>query len=261
MSIITLISDWQNDDFYTGSVKGRLYSLCKGVNVIEITNKLPHNNITFAGFILKHCISTFPDGTIHIVAVKAACNKKNRFLIANYHNHIVLCADNGIIGLLNEEKPDSLYCIDNKYINNQEAFTFPELNLFTIIAGEIHKGIELSQIGSPTTLYEKPSTLLPYIQPSRIYGTVIYVDSYGNLISNVDRQTFERIGTNREFSIYLNSELEKIEKINKHYFETASGELLAIFNSLGLLEIAMRDGNISQLLQLRVNTSIRIDFK
>ena len=94
-----------------------------------------------------------------------------------------------------------------------------------------------------------------------ITGAVIYIDSFRNAITNITKDLFDRIGEGRAFEIYPQNNYYKITRLNDFYHETAPGEILAIFNSVGLLEIAINKGNAAELLNLSVNSSIRVKFK
>jgi len=93
-----------------------------------------------------------------------------------------------------------------------------------------------------------------------IIGSVVYIDSYSNAITNITADLFYRIGNKRKFQIFVQSNTNKITKINKTYNETTEGELLALFNSLDLLEIAMNGGPAAQILSLDLDSTVRIRF-
>ena len=102
--------------------------------------------------------------------------------------------------------------------------------------------------------------LLASINESVIAGSVIYIDSYQNAITNISRELFEKIGKGRPFEILVQSYHYKINRINKTYNETSDGELLAIFNSVGLLEIAINRGKVAELLNIGLHSNIRVKF-
>ena len=99
------------------------------------------------------------------------------------------------------------------------------------------------------------------MEDKSITGSIIYIDSFMNAISNITRELFERVRKGREFEIYVQSKHYKITSINNFYHESTVGELLAIFNSAGLLEIAINNGSAARLLNLEINSTIRVEFK
>jgi S-adenosylmethionine hydrolase len=118
----------------------------------------------------------------------------------------------------------------------------------------------MENLGTLHKNLNKQVPMLPTIDESLINGSVVYIDSFRNAITNIPRELFEKIGKNRPFDIFIQSNHYKINKINKTYNETSAGELLALFNSLNLLEIAISSGNVADLLNLNINSIIRIKF-
>ena len=131
--------------------------------------------------------------------------------------------------------------------------SFPGLSVFSKVACEIIKKTPLKNIGEPVSDYSKQIPLRATIEDNSITGTVIYIDSYGDAITNISRELFERIGKGRAFEIYVQSKHYKITELNTYYSETTEGDLLALFNSVGLLEIAIRNGSAKELLNLNTD--------
>ena len=123
------------------------------------------------------------------------------------------------------------------------------------------RGEKISDLGNQVNNYEKRIPLRATIEETGITGSIIYIDSYQNAITNITKDLFERIGKNRVFEILVQSNYYKLNKINRTYGETSVGEILALFNSLNLLEIAINNGNAAELLNLTVGSTIRINFK
>jgi S-adenosyl-L-methionine hydrolase (adenosine-forming) len=255
MAIVTLTSDWNKDDYYTASIKGKILSRCPGTTIIDITNQVPAFNISLAAFQLKHSFIHFPENTIHIIAVNNTSNEKSTFIALKYHNQFFVSYNNGMFGLLLDYEPDEMVIIDHK-----ESGTFPELIVFAEAACELIESQNLSTLGSRCNELYKQIPVRPAIDESVINGSIIYIDSYKNAISNINREIFERIGKGRSFEIYVQSNHHHIDRLNSAYNESSPGELMALFNSFGLLEIAINGGNASNLLNLSLNSSIRVKF-
>ena len=255
MPTITLISDWQNDDYYISSVKGRILGEIPGAGIVDITHRIQHFSIAQAAFILRSSYRSFPDGTVHIIGVNSEANEKHPYVAVRYRNHFFICADNGIFGLMFEDEPEEIIIL-----NEKEISSFPELSLFVPAAAHICAGKPLFELGRKTDHLNRPTHLLPAFDNNSINGSVVYIDSYNNIITNITRELFEKVAKGRYFEIYPQSNHYKITRINKRYNETTPGEILALFNSLGLLEIAMNQGNIAELLSLNISSTIRIKF-
>ena len=257
MQIITLTSDWNKNDFYLASIKGLILSLCPDVTVVDISHQIQSFNTLQAAFVLKNSFKNFPDGTIHIVAVNSEADKEKPLVLVKALKHYFISCDNGIFGLLLDEPPEKIIKINTK--SSQDS-PFAAYNVFSKVACDLVKGKKMEVLGASYNNLTKQVPMLPTIDESLINGSVVYIDSFRNAITNIPKELFEKIGKKRPFDIFIQSNHYKINKINKSYNETSAGEILALFNSLNLLEIAINHGNIADLLNLNINSIIRIKF-
>jgi hypothetical protein len=256
MPIVTLISDWAKDDYYSASVKGKILDICPHAVVVDISNQVPAFNIALAAFMLKNSYKNFPGGSIHIIAVHYEGKEKSSLIGMKVHEHYFISYDNGIFGLLLEEEAQEVVLL-----SGDTESIFPELDVFAVAAGKLLLGKSLSELGTPCEILCKQVPMLPAIDHSLITGSVIYIDSYRNAITNISRDLFEQIGHGRPFEIFVQSNHNRINQISRRYGETSRGELLGLFNSVNLLEIAINGGNAADLLNISLNSSVRIKFK
>lgn len=257
MPIITLTTDWNKEDFYIGAVKGSIYSGCDHVNVVDITHQIKSFNIFQAAFILKNCYRFYPKGTVHIIGVKTEMLHDQPFIVAKCNDQYFLGTDNGVFSLLfkDEEKPEFFL------LNDIAPTSFPALDVFSGVACKIINGDSLDRLGTKTEKINKRVPLRATIEDNVISGSIVYIDSFQNAITNVSKDLFERVVKDKPFKIFVQSNHYMISKINQSYHETSVGEILALFNSLNLLEIAINGGNAAELLNLDINSSIRIKFQ
>ena len=257
MNFITLISDWNSADYYIGAIKGRILSQCPQATVIDVNHQVPSYSITQAAFVLKNSYKNFPEGSIHLVAVNSEATKDKPIIILKYDKHFFIGADNGIFHLLMEGVPEKIIEIKNQ----QHAGSFPELEIFANAAANLANGKSMDELGKPREKVFKQLPILAAFEDSVITGKVIYIDSFQNVITNVTKELFEQVGKKRPFTIYVQSKGNKISKINQSYNETSEGELLALFNSGGYLEIAIRHGKAAELFNLTTSSTIRVEFE
>lgn len=279
MSIVTLTTDWRQNDFYVGAVKGTILSLAPGASVVDLNHQIPPFNISMAAFVVKNAYNFFPEGTVHIIDVSSEPSDNEGFIALKVNGHYFICANNGITGLLFQDEPEMAIKIEKfenpdsktnlENIAEQENPEFQSTSLITTFAGlsvlapaaaHLASGKSIEQLGPLVTDLIKQVPLRPAIDESVISGSIIYIDSYQNTITNITRELFERIGKGRSFEILVQSNYYKVKKLNKFYNETSPGELLALFNSLGLLEIAIYRGNAAELLNLGINSTVRVKF-
>lgn len=254
MPVITLTTEWRPDDIFHGILKGKLCTLCPGVTIIDNATSVPVLNISHASFVIRNTYSNYPPGTIHIICIHSEANKDNDFLVVKARGHYFIGTDNGIFNLILNSDPDDVIRIYNKEVND-------ELDVFARAAADIVSGKKLSEIGRPDKKITERVPLRATIDKDVIIGSIIFIDSYGNAISNITREVFYRVFEGKKYRILIQSNKNHTEIISRKYSDVPVGELLARFNSLDLLEIAINGANVTELLSLTVGTSVRVDQK
>ncbi len=253
MSIVTLISDWHWNDFYLSAIKGKLQTLIPGVNVIDIAHQIRPFDYIRAAFILKHAYPHYPEGTVHIICLNSEEKKDSPHIAINFRGQYFIGADNEIFGLIFDDEPEI-----KVYLEHSAQTTFPELDVFVYAAAHIISGGNLNELGNPYIKLKRPTPILPFEDTNTIIGHVIYIDSYGNLITNITRNFFYEHIQKQKFEILLKKRFYSITRISKNYNDIHDMELVAIFNSLNLLEIAYVYGNAAELLNIRTKEEILI---
>jgi S-adenosylmethionine hydrolase len=252
MAVITLTTEWRPDDIYNGIIKGKLCSLCPGATVIDNASNITPFNISHASFIIRNTFENYPKGSVHIICVHSEAQKGEGYLIIKARGHFFIGTDNGIFNLILNSDPDEIVRIESDGINN-------ELEIFARAASGLLAGKQPSQLGTPLNNISESLPLRATIDADVIIGSIIFIDSYGNAISNITREIFYRVFENREFRIYIQSNKNYTEHISKAYGDAPAGDLLARFNSLDLLEISINGANVSELLSIEIGSTVRID--
>ncbi|MDO5510674.1 MAG: SAM-dependent chlorinase/fluorinase [Weeksellaceae bacterium] len=274
MKIITLTTDFGTKDYAAASVKGAIYTQCPEAKVVDITHDISPFNLFEAAYIVRIAHQNFPPGTIHLVGVDAVPHPHKQLLVAQHANHYFICADNGILSLLfQDSNPDQLFEIT---INPSGMLTnFPTRDIMVPVACHLAKGGVMSIIGRPRTEFEKLNSLQPKITDNQnvIVGSVIYFDNFGNVITNINRKLFDRIGKGRAFSInvrnksfdhLVNRYIDVVKDFNQESFYYGNG--MALFNAAGFLEIALyksdpnTSGSTKSLYGLNMGDNISINF-
>lgn len=253
MPVITLTTEWKPDDIYQGIIKGKLCSLCPGATIIDNACSIPAFNIAHASFVIRNTYKNYPDGTIHIICVHSEAVKEKEYLIVRYRDHYFIGTDNGIFNLILNSEPDEIIKIDNH--DNSD-----ELDIFAKTAAGIASGKKPEEMGTVMKNIKEMLPLRATIDKEVIIGSIIFIDSYGNAISNITREVFDRVFEGKEYRVLIQSNKNYTDRIREKYSDVPVGELLARFNSLDLLEIAINGANVSELLSLSVGSVLRIDL-
>jgi S-adenosylmethionine hydrolase len=252
MTIITLTTDLGLKDYYVSAIKGTILSQLADVSIIDVSHQIPTYNIQDAAFVLKNAYQSFPKGSIHIIGVKAERSDNTPHIIVFADGHYFISADNGIFSLLLDNPPEKI--IELTAINS----TFPTRDVFSKIACRIASGEALEQIGKPKTSLLERMPFKATSMEDMIRGTVIYIDSYGNVMTNINQKLFTDVGKGREFKIEFAR--YEISKMSTSYNDAPEGEILALFNSADQLEIAMNNDKANTMLFLKLNDTITVRF-
>lgn len=257
MAIITLTTDLGYKDFYQAALKGSIYCLLPDVNLVDITHNIAAFNISQAAFVLKNAFPYFPSGTVHLIGIDSVFNSNSRYLAVKYNGHYFVGSDNGIFSLLFDQEPEDIIELD--IMQDMKFLHFPLTDIFCKACCHLAKGGKMDDIGIKVSHLEEKVNLQPVIERDIIRGSVIYIDSFQNVITNITKELFSRIQRNREFTLYFRKN-ESISQLSWHYNEVPEGEKLCLFGISNHLEIAINKGNASGLLGMHVGDIVRIEF-
>ena len=258
MGIITLTTDLGHTDFYQAALKGSLLSLYPTVNIIDISHEIPSFDIQQAAFILKNAYKYFPEKTVHLIGIDSVYNKDTRYLAIKHNGYYFVGTDNGIFSLLFDDSPEEI--VELTVMQDLKFLHFPLTDIFAKAAVYLAKGGKLSDIGSPIQEIKKRVVIQPIIDKNTIRGSVIYVDGFQNVITNITRELFTEVQDNRTFTLHFKRN-ETIKQLSWHYNEVAEGEKLCLFGISNHLEIAINKGNASGLLGLQMGDIVRVNFE
>ena len=252
MAIVTLTTEWKPEDIYHGMLKGKLCSLCPGITIIDNACSIPVFNISHASFVIRNTWNNYPRGTIHIICVHSEAAGNQDHLIVKAKDHFFIGTDNGIFNLILNSEPDEVIKIENSSGTD-------ELDIFAKAAAALVSGKKMTELGKRVTKISEHIPLRATIDKNVIIGSIIFIDSYGNAISNITREVFNRVFEGRKYRILIQSNKNYTDHVVEKYSDVPVGELLARFNSLDLLEISINGANVSELLSLTPGSVIRVD--
>ena len=275
MPIITLTTDFGEKDHFAGAVKGAIYSELESARIVDISHSIAPFHITEAAYIIKNAYKSFPEGSIHIIGIDSELTPENRHIALKLDGHFFICANNGILSLLASEiRPEKIVEIN---IHNKLDRNFPVLDVFVKVAGHLARGGTLEVIGKTISEIRQLKEAEPLLNTdhSQIKGNVLYIDNYGNVVTNITQKLFEEVGRGRNFvmrartatfteifNTYSEAINFEVEKINRE-----DGKKLAIFNSGGYIELAIYKsnpstvGSASTLFGLEWRDTVTINFE
>jgi len=265
MKIITLTTDFGLHDYSVAAVKGALYSKCPDATIVDISHFISPFNILETFYILQNSYIHFPEGSIHIIGVDTERSVSKKHLLMSLNGHYFIGADNGIFHLLSENYTNvALY----EFNTQPPTPLFSTLYSFTSIAEQICKNTPLSQIGTPIEKCNPVSYFRPEVSTDEafIHGIIIYIDHYGNAVSNISRSLFEETRKGRKFEVIFN--LYSFKKVYNSYSEmNDDGNMMILFNELNFLQCSIYKsdtrsvGGASSLLGINCLDRVIVQFK
>ena len=276
MSIITLITDFGNKDHFVAKIKGYIYSNFDKALIIDISNDVSPFNIMEAAYILENAYKSFPEKSVHIIDVDSEKTMEKKHIVVCLDNHFFISADNGVLSILAQKiNPEKIFeiTIDDEFDKIDSS-----TKIFSKVACHLAKGGKPELIGKKITVIKSVKNLKPFINEdlTQIISSVIYIDNFGNVITNLKKNLFEEIRKGRQFEISVRN--YKFKKIYKKYTDIVNYEIdinqrndegkgMVVFNSNELLQISIyrsnpqNVGTAASLMGLKIYDSVTVSFK
>ncbi len=255
---ITLMTDFGTSDHYVGVMKGVLLNINPQVQIVDITHAIPPQDIHGAAFLIDSTYRYFPTGTIHVIVVDPGVGGERRAIVCQTDIAYFVCPDNGILThiLCNEKRTRTLAVENSTYFLPQVSNTFHGRDIFAPIAAYLSRGIPIDNLGNPITHPVQLPVPRPEVTDKGVIGHIIWIDSFGNLVTNISQEILESLKGQNGVTIHAGG--TEINHLNRSYAESAVGEVLAIVGSFNRLEISINQGNAAQVLGLRRGDTITI---
>ena len=274
MSIITLTSDFGYKDHYVGALKGKILTQFLEAKIIDLSHQIDHFNTFETSYILEASYINFPKNTVHIVCVNADRIEHIEHVVMQWEDQFFIAADNGILNALTTKKNAQKIVQINIHDRLEDA---SNMNVFATVASHLAKGGNMSVIGKEIESLSEFYTQNLFVADTldEIKGNIVYIDHFGNCVSNITKKVFEETAKNRSFEIKFKN--KTVTRINKSYSDFVItpnkpltnhvGDYLAMFNESGYLEIAIYNGNpetvgtATSLIGLRFRDLVTVRFK
>ncbi|BDD09873.1 hypothetical protein FUAX_23050 [Fulvitalea axinellae] len=255
MSLITFTSDFGRSDHYVAAVKARVFRIAPEVSVVDVTHDIESFNIIHGAYVLRSVFKDFPEKSVHIVSIDTNGARRGRHLAVKLEGHFFIGPDNGIFSLISDEKPAAVVALGGE---DTMLSSSPAKELYAEAAAKLVSGKPLTEVGDYTS---KPLELrgrIPKLTKDLLVGNVLRVDHYGNLIVNISKLDFEKFREGRSFVVSFGR--EKLGRFVEVPNQAVPGEVYALFNSDGLLEIGINKGRADELLGMVYDSPVRIGF-
>ncbi len=259
--VIALLTDFGEEDFFVGSLKGVIATVNPSVPVVDITHHVPSFDVPAGGFILYAAYRYYPSGTIFLAVVDPGVGTARKILLVETEDYMFVAPDNGLLGLaLEAESLKALIDIKNtKYFLPVPSSTFEGRDKMAPAAAWLSKGIAPSEFGPPVSDYVRMDVQKPQVENEEISGQILYVDKFGNCITNIPAEEVRRIqGGTKERRMACRVGKRELTRFEPSYSFVDKGELFVLPGSLGLIEIAVREGSAQERLAIHPGDPVRI---
>jgi len=255
--IVTLLTDFGERDGFVGIVKGVLLGICPSVRLVDLSHGVVPQDVTGGALVLASAVGHFPPGTIHLAVVDPGVGTARRAILIETERFVLVGPDNGLLSLAAERSPvRSVIHLDrSEYFSVTPSDTFHARDVFAPVAAHCACGVAPGELGSRVDGLERLSLPEARRLDDAIEGQVIHVDRFGNLICNILR---EDVTAFLDHGVSISIGGVQIPQISPHYSAVREGKPVAVWNSWGRLEIAIRNGSAARHLRARNGDRIQV---
>jgi len=257
-SIITLTTDFGRGSPYVAQMKGVILSICREVDLIDMTHAIAPQCVREGAVVLADTTARFPPGTIHVAVVDPGVGTPRRLVYAEIGGQRYLTPDNGLLSLVTRQSlPARLIGLENRaYWLPQTSHTFHGRDILAPVAAHLALGVDAAVLGPAVDMLVTLDWARPVKSGADIRGEVLYVDSFGNLITNISREEVAGLGDLARVAVECGG--RTIFGLVATYGTALPGEAIALFDSQGRLEIAISGGNAARQLDVRAGAAIHV---
>jgi len=256
MALLTFLSDFGEKDHYVAAVKAAILAAQPAQQIIDLSHHIHRHDIGHAAYVIRQVYTAFPAGTVHLVAVDSILPGTDRLVAVALNEHYFVGHDTGIYYLIHPDTPKLAVQLD------APKGTFPARDVLAAAAARLANGASMSSLGQPIENLNIRVDRQLKATKREMVGQVVHIDHFGNVITNISRREFDTIcglhgGAPR---ILVRFARETFTQLHKSYAEVDDGDCFVLFNSYELLEIGIKKGRASDLLGLRADTPVVIEF-
>jgi S-adenosylmethionine hydrolase len=252
-SLVALTTDFGEGSSYSAALKGAVLSVNAAARILDLSHRLPPQDRLAAALFLDDVIPYFPAGTIHVVVVDPGVGTNRALLCVLWRDQALLVPDNGCWTTLEAREPvQAVYRLtESRYWSNSISATFHGRDILGPAAGHLSLGAPPDALGPIADTWMRMAVPEPRVEPDRVLGQILHVDSFGNAITNLTAAVIAgsprcKVGAHR------------VDRFVRTYGDAEPGTVVALIGSSGRLEIAVVNGSAADRLSLRVGDPVQV---
>lgn len=263
VAIITLLSDFGLKDPYVAEMKAVILSICPETRIVDISHEIEKFDIRMGAFMLASAAPYFPKETIHVAVVDPGVGTKRRPILVVTKRAFYVGPDNGVLMLsAQREGVNRVYHVTNeKFMLSHVSRTFHGRDIFAPTAAHLAKGHTPSEFGSEIHDYVVPKFAKASLNKNVLWGKILHIDDFGNVITNISAEELGKIGINEGdlFHVKLKEDLIQL-KLCIAYGEAEAKQPLSVIGSHGFLEISVNQGNAAKRFKVEIGEAVQVSL-
>jgi S-adenosyl-L-methionine hydrolase (adenosine-forming) len=250
--VVALLTDFGVRDHYAGTMKGVVLGICPETSLVDISHDVPPHDVLSASLELAASYKYFPAGTVFLVVVDPGVGSARRPLAAEAGDYRFVAPDNGVLSAVFKEAPPRrvVELTERRFARPTVSRTFEGRDRFAPAAAWLAKGTDVRALGRTLTDYLRLAIPDPVVTDREVRGEVLRVDRFGNLITNIDRRSFDRLGRPGDVTLEILAAEHRVGRLVSTYAEITAGEVCSLFGSTEHLEVAANSASAAETLGL-----------
>ncbi len=258
--VVALLTDFGVRDHYAGTMKGVVLSICPETTLVDISHDVPPHDVLSASLELAASFRFFPPGTVFLVVVDPGVGSSRRPIAAEAGDYRFVAPDNGVLSAVFKDLAPRrvVELTERRFARPTVSRTFEGRDRFAPAAGWLAKGTELKALGRTLTDYLRLAIPDPVVTDREVRGEVLRVDRFGNLITNIDRRSVDRLGRLGEITVEIRAGEHRVGRLVTTYSEIVPGEVCSLFGSTEHLEVAANSASAADTLGLGRGAAVTV---
>lgn len=256
-NVITLTTDFGLQDYYVSAMKAVILGIAPEARLIDVSHDIPSQDIMAGSWVLKNSAMLFPSKTVHTVVIDPGVGTERHPIALQIEDQYFVGPDNGIFSLLTSDRDyTAVRLTKQQYLRESPSNTFHGRDIFAPAAAHLSRGVPLEELGEPLDKLVSYRWMQPIADKDGLQGTIIHIDKFGNLITNIPSTLMEEVTGGKKVKIYVGNVI--LNDIAATFGAVAEGEPVAYIGSAGMLEIGINKGDAKEMLGVQKGAQISI---
>ncbi|MBN2089143.1 SAM-dependent chlorinase/fluorinase [candidate division KSB1 bacterium] len=259
-ALVTLLTDFGGNDGYVGIMKGVMLGINPSIKFVDLAHEIPPHQIAAGAYILNSAYPYFPDGTIHVAVIDPGVGSDRSILLCEANDQFFLAPDNGLLKFIfHNHRIDRVIHVTNScYFLPSVSHTFHGRDIFAPVAAYLSIGHRIENFGEWTSDFKRGNLPVLKMTKNSITGEIVYIDRFGNLITNILPNALDIVPAGAQFWIRIAS--HQIKGIASCYANGRENEPIALWGSSNSLEIALNQDRADHFLNVNYGDEVCLEW-